>query len=167
MVVLRLQRIIIMGNKFFKSSRLSPYQKVVKQYMEIKETYHKIIQSAKINKNGFEIVMGITPSENSRTYTVKILYYKNGLPQVILLSPVLQQYNGKYPHHLYKRYENGHARLCVFHPGKDYWDNDMSIAKTFIPWVSTWLNTYEYWLITGEWHYDETIDDSETSKEGM
>lgn len=111
--------------------------------------------------------MDITPSENSLTYTVKIQYHKTGFPQVVLLSPAVQKYNGSYPHHLYKRYENGQAHLCVFHPGKDDWNRDMSIAKTFIPWVSTWLNTYEYWLITGEWHYDEILDGPGKSKEGI
>ena len=32
----------------------------------------------------------------------------------------------------------------------------MDIALSFVPWIVTWLNTYEYWLITGEWSYDES-----------
>lgn len=155
-----------MANKFFNTVKITPYQKVVKQFWEIKRVYNNIIQSSSLNKNGFEIIMDITPSENSLTYTVKIEYHKNGFPQVILLSPALQQYNGNYPHHLYKRYKNGQARLCVYHPRKDKWNSNMSIATTFIPWVLTWLNTYEYWLITGEWHYDEIINETGKGKEG-
>ena len=134
--------------------------------MEIKAVYHNIIQSARYDKKGLEVIMNITPSENSLTYTVRIIYRTRGFPQAILASPKLMQYDGKYPHHIYERYKNGETRLCVYHPGIDKWDSNVSIATSFIPWVSTWLNTYEYWLITGEWHYKEIFvgDGAEKAK---
>lgn len=46
--------------------------------------------------------------------------------------------------------------MCAYHRDKN-WNQQMFIAESFIPWVCTWLNTYEYWLITGEWHYDEAF----------
>ena len=33
---------------------------------------------------------------------------------------------------------------------------EVEIEDTFVPWISAWLNTYEYWLITGKWHYAES-----------
>ena len=126
----------------------------VSQYLEIKRTY-KNIENYAIHRNRFEIVMNIMPSDNSSTYKVKLICQQGRSPMVILLSPLLEQKDGRYPHHIYKIYKSGQAKLCVYYPGNNEWDNNMSIATTFIPWISTWLNAYEYWLITGEWHYDE------------
>ena len=35
----------------------------------------------------------------------------------------------------------------------------------FVPWVCTWLSTYEYWLVTGKWHYDEMFTGRNQIKE--
>ena len=107
--------------------------------------------------------MSITPSENSDPYRVEISYRCGGFPRAIVLSPEIQKKDGNLPHHIYGTDKNGHIILCVFHPGSKEWNNTMLISKTFIPWVSTWLNTYEYWLITGEWHYDEIISGKKKS----
>ena len=86
-------------------------------------------------------------------------------PRAVLLSPNLEKRDGAYPHHIYGVDKAGHAILCVYCPDKGEWSSDMPIAKSFIPWVSTWLNTYEYWLITGEWHYDEIINHTDIKEQ--
>ena len=148
--------IIIMAKRYPKAKTVSPFVQLVTQYARIKSTYTNI-KSAQMNKHSrsFEIVMDITPSENSNTYEVKISYEIGKKPQAILLSPALKEYDGKMPHHIYGFDKNGHAILCVYCPYKGEWTSSMPIAESFIPWVSTWLNTYEYWLITGEWNYNE------------
>ena len=153
-----------MGRKFPPRKVVSPTRKLFAQYARIKKTYGNIEES-QVGKDNFYVIMNIMPSPNSDCYKVKISYRYGYRPQAILLSPPLQQYNGEYPHHIYSRNPDGTASLCVFHPDKDEWNSNVPIATSFIPWVSTWLNTYEYWMITGEWHYDEAIINGDV-KEG-
>ena len=155
-----------MGNKYFRSHKMSPIQMVVWQMMSIRNTYQNI-KSSSINKDSLTCVMEITPSENSDTYTIEISYKYGKSPQAKLLSHKLEKRNGKYPHHIFGFDKDDHATLCVFHKGTDGWNKDVLISKSFIPWVSTWLNTYEYWLITGEWHYSEMfIGEDGNDKDG-
>lgn len=155
-----------MARKFPRRKNYNPMVKLLRHYTEIKRLYGNI-ESSVLSKDSFTVIMNITPSENSQTYRVKISYRYGYKPRAVLLSPDLQQKEGKYPHHIYEMDKNGHARLCVYCPFLDEWNEDMSIATSFIPWVSTWLNTYEYWLITGEWHYDEIVGHGDISKEGV
>lgn len=155
-----------MVRKFPRSKRFNPAVKLFGQYSEIKKTYSNI-ESAVLNKDSFVVTMNVTPSENSQTYKVEISYRYGYKPKAVLLSPELQQRNGQYPHHTYGKDKRGYAKLCVYCPDLNEWDESMPIATSFIPWVSTWLNTYEYWLITGEWHYDEIVDHGDISEEGV
>ena len=155
-----------MARKFPRRKRHNPMVKLLYHYTEIKRLYGNI-ESSVLRKDSFTVVMNIIPSENSQSYKVEISYRYGYKPRAVLLSPELQQKDGKYPHHIYEMDKNGHARLCVYCPFLDEWDEDMSIATSFIPWVSTWLNTYEYWLITGEWHYDEIVGHGDISEEGV
>ena len=41
----------------------------------------------------------------------------------------------------------------------------MYVADSFVSWVCTWLSTYEYWLVTGKWHYDEMFTGRNQIKE--
>lgn len=136
-------------------NKVSPFVQLISQYSKVKKTYTNI-EFAQLNKRNqsFEVVMNITPSENSDTYKVRINYKVGKSPKAILLFPELKKYDGRFPHHIYG-WDNGHADLCVYCPYKGEWTSSMPIAESFIPWVSTWLNTYEYWLITGEWNYNE------------
>ena len=154
-----------MARKFPRRKSYNPMVKLLRHYTEIKKLYGNI-ESAVLTKDNFTVIMNITPSENSQTYKVEISYRYEYKPRAVLLSPELQKKGGKYPHHIYGMDKNGHAKLCVYWPHLDEWDEDMSIATSFIPWVSTWLNTYEYWLITGEWHYDEIVGHGDLSEEG-
>jgi len=99
--------------------------------------------------------LNITPSETSEIYKVKITYQLGRKPSAVLLSPELKFHNNKRPHHLYLNDKDGHPTLCVFYPGFKEWTPKMFLADTFIPWISTWLNAYEYWQITGTWYYPE------------
>ncbi len=145
-----------MGNKYFHSKRMSNIQRVLWQLRSIRNTYSNI-ESSSCGKDSLTCVMKITPSEHSDTYTVEISYKCGKIPQAKLLSHKLEKRNDKYPHHIFGIDKNGHAELCVFHQKTDFWNRDVLISESFIPWVSTWLNTYEYWLITGEWHYSEVF----------
>ena len=113
-----------MAKRYPKAKTVSPFVQLVTQYARIKSTYTNI-KSAQMNKHSrsFEIVMDITPSENSNTYEVKISYEIGKKPQAILLSPALKEYDGKMPHHIYGFDKNGHAILCVYCPYKyKCWD---------------------------------------------
>ena len=155
-----------MARKFPRRKIYNPMVKLLHHYTEIKKLYGNI-ESAVLKSDSFTIVMNITPSENSQTYKLEVSYRCKYMPKAVLLSPKLQQKDGKYPHHIYEMDENGFARLCVYCPQLNEWNENMSIATSFIPWVSTWLNTYEYWLITGEWHYDEVTSNDGILKESV
>ena len=45
--------------------------------------------------------------------------------------------------------------LYVYCPYYDNWNDNMFLSDVFVPWILTWLNTYEFWLVTGTWNYDE------------
>ena len=155
-----------MANKCFNTKNMSAIQKITRQLMSVQGTYGNI-EKISTRRNGFSCIMNITPSENSDTYKVEISYTYGSYPKAKLLSHKLEMRDGKYPHHIFGHDKNGHAKLCVFYAGNDEWNDDMLISKSFIPWVSTWLNTYEFWLITGEWHYDEIIiGEEKTARDG-
>ena len=122
-----------MVRKFPRSKRFNPAVKLFAQYLEIKKTYSNI-EIAELNKDNFVVTMNVTPSENSQTYKVEISYRYGYKPKAVLLSPELQQRNGQYPHHTYGKDKRGYAKLCVYCPDLNEWDESMSIATSFIPW---------------------------------
>ena len=109
--------------------------------------------------------MSLRPAPDCEEYRI-LIHYKisDYSPKVWLLSPELQRVNGKRPHHIYDYDYDGHPRLCVYYPGYSEWNQHMLISDSFIPWIITWLNTYEYWLITGQWLYDESPSVSKKGK---
>lgn len=130
---------------------------LIQQRIAIQQNYSGVIESISTEKNTLHCVLKLQPSMESCMYQVRIAYkLSDGFPKVWLLSPELQKVNGRYPHHIYGFDEMHHPRLCVYYPGYREWNNAMSIAETFIPWIITWLSTYEYWQITGAWFYDES-----------
>lgn len=136
--------------KYYNSRPLS----VIQQLIKIKKDYDNIAHTC-IKKDCLDVTLVIRPTENSDKYTVRILYKYDTFPYIYLLDPPLVQVNGKYPHHIYER-TNEKTRLCVYYPRSREWTSDMFIADTIIPWISTWLFAYEFWQITGVWHYDES-----------
>ena len=142
-----------MARKFLKPRALT----LTQQEMNLKKTYGELIKSCLISKGELKCIMHLQPSLESQIYTIKITYkYTDKFPKVWLLFPNLEKVKGKYPHHKYEFDNMGHPRLCVYFPGYREWNPNMDIALSFVPWIITWLYTYEYWIITGKWSYDES-----------
>lgn len=155
MAQLEFLRIIIMAKKYVKQK---PYSLVVQQ-KELHKTYGSLIKSSSINRSHLYCTMFLQPSKESIVYTVRIEYSISGVPKVWLINPMMERVDGKLPHHIYRSDEDeeGHQRLCVYYPRFYEWDGGcMLLSETFVPWIITWLNTYEYWLVTGEWVYAES-----------
>lgn len=149
------RRHIIMGNKRYLKNKAVP---LIQQGVRLRKLYEGLIDSISISKSKLVCVMHLQPSEHSDTYTVKIIYKLSDFsPKVWLIAPSLKTVSGKRPHHIYEVDEEGRCRLCVYDPKLKEWNQQMFIAESFVPWICTWLNTYEYWVITGVWHYDETL----------
>lgn len=139
---------------------MAKYQKrkpitILSQFIRIKQIYKNIDkQHSKYKRNEMTVRLYIAPTEDSETYTVDIKYKLGFRPRVLLINPTLKTFNDKKPHHLYGE-ENGFPLLCLYYPKYEEWNKFCYIADTIVPWVSTWLFAYEYWLITGEWHFSE------------
>lgn len=126
---------------------------LIQQAYKIRQDYKNV--DIQFCKDHINVTLAIKPTENSNEYTVRI-YYKIGIsPRIYLVKPDLVKREGHYPHHIYG-FENDKPRLCVYFPEQDKWDDYSFIADTIIPWISTWLFAYEFWQITGIWHYDES-----------
>lgn len=130
------------------------------QLLYLRTIYADCIKSIE-NKNGKLVcIMTLRPSQESCVYKIKIECKQLGRPKVWLLSPPLKRVNGELPHHLYdKENKDKYPRLCMYdsRKGHDEFIDNKPWAYTLIPWVLSWLNTYEYWLITGKWHHAEVI----------
>ena len=138
--------------------KVSPINLAVQQ-CNMSRRYKSVINKCTISNGKFTCVIDLKPSIHSCIYKVLIEYKTSDYsPKAWLLSPELEKVNGKYPHHIYgfDANRNGSPRLCVFYPGYNEWRKDMLISESFVPWILSWLNTYEYWLITGKWFYDES-----------
>lgn len=139
--------------------RLKPVS-VAMQKADLEKKFGKLIRKIYINRSKLYCYMTLQPSQYSDKYLLKITYSLSEFPKVWLLSPELQKYDGRYPHHLYPKSEEDGFQLCVYAPGLGEWQRDMFLSRTFIPWICTWLNTYEYWVLTGKWEYSEYIRQS-------
>jgi hypothetical protein len=144
-----------MAKKYVRPKHYS----LIVQEEELKKTYGPIIKSCSINRSHLYCTMCLRPSNESIVYTVRIEYSISGVPKVWLIDPEMECVDGKLPHHIYRADEDneGHQRLCVYYPRFYEWDGrNMLLSETFVPWIITWLNTYEYWQVTGEWIYAES-----------
>lgn len=121
------------------------------QLLKLKTVYPSLIINSFVRRNTLYCEMFLKPSRESRRYHVRIVLHANYTPNVWMLEPTLERVNGKLPHHIYGFDDNGHPKLCVYHPSE--WNGRMYLADSLVPWISTWLNAYEYWLLTGEWFY--------------
>lgn len=141
-----------MADEYLKTKPLS----LSAQLLLIRDYYHEILEASEISKGVLKCILRLQPSADCKEYRVLVKYkISDYSPKAWILSPELKTNGDKAPHHLYGYDENGHPLLCVYDPRCKEWNQQMSIAKAFIPWIITWLNTYEYWLITGEWDYPE------------
>ena len=142
-----------MAKTYIKPSPIS----LTIQKEELLYKYPSLIERIIIKDGCLSCIMKLRPSINSREYLIKIVQKIKKRPQVWMLSPEIELYEGNRPHHIYGVDKNGHTELCVYYPEYKEWDeNTMFIADTIVPWTVTWLNTYEYWLVTGIWEYAES-----------
>jgi len=99
----------------------------------------------------------------SKTYTIRIVYFRrrffdgwhlsNGYVTVHVVDPLIgvtMRDGDDLPHVYWNDRAPDWPRLCLWDPKEMYWDPEMSIATTIIPWTSEWLLFFEYWQITGE-----------------
>lgn len=143
-----------MARKYFKQAPIS----LVVQKADIERRYDGLVDSCSISKNLLTCYISLQPSNESIKYRIKIAYkISDYAPKAWLVSPELEKKNGKFPHHIYEWDNGNHPRLCVYYPRYREWNPHMLLSTSFIPWIITWLNTYEYWLITGVWNYDESM----------
>lgn len=88
------------------------------------------------------------PTLLSRTYTARIEYRRQGIPQVFIKDPdITALADGRDIPHVYKN----PLRLCLYLPRSGEWDGRMRIDLTFVPWAAVWLYYFEEWLASGEW----------------
>lgn len=140
--------------KFYKKTTMA------QQIYSVKIKYNNVIEYFNYNRHieKFICVMNLQPSPESGIYKVRVEYQKGLFPRVWLIEPELEMVDGKRAHHVYwgKEDKDGHPQLCVFYNAEDNWNSNRLVGDVFIPWVISWLYTYEYWLLTGEWHYSES-----------
>ena len=141
-----------MKTRYPKQKRLSPSL----QWIYVKRYYSNVIQSYSLKCGELVFTIELRPSENSNKYLIEIRFHSDGFPIAYMINPKIEKYNGKLPKHLYSIDKTGRRPLCVYDPKTKEWNGKMLIAESFIPWILTWLNTYEFWLITGKWEYNES-----------
>ena len=126
------------------------------QKIRLQQTYTKLIDNIEISRNCLSCRIRLKPSECSRVYHILIKYKLKKNPEAWIIKPEIENFHGKRPPHIYKYNKKGFAKICVFCPQYKEWDGTkMLLSKAFVPWIVTWLNTYEYRILTGEWYYDE------------
>ena len=140
-----------MANRHLKTKSIT----LASQKIRITQTYGNV-EKCIIKNSMLTCILNICPSTESDSYKIKVSYTAKKNPIAILLSPKLQLHDGNRPPHLYGNDKSGHPILCIYYPRFNEWNSTMFLADSFVPWISTWLNAYEYWLITGKWHYLES-----------
>jgi len=92
----------------------------------------------------------ITPNNYSRTYTVELFYKRGTVPRVWVREPDLKQLAGekRLPHVCDQKTQE----LCLYLPGCGFWSSEKSIASTIMLWTCLWLQYFELWLVTDDWH---------------
>lgn len=93
----------------------------------------------------------LTPSPISPSYLIEVRYDFRGHPKVAVVDPPLQPTEEGWIPHVYV--DTGKVCLALPHE----WNPSMFIAKTTVPWTSTWLYYYEGWQATGQWHGGGTL----------
>jgi hypothetical protein len=84
----------------------------------------------------------VTPCKEADTYELLIDHRLRGAPRVHVISPLLSG-PGPIPH----TYNT--TRPCLYVPGT--WYDNLSLAKTILPWSLEWLLYYELWSAGGDW----------------
>jgi hypothetical protein len=103
-----------------------------------------------MNRNSVSWFGEIATDDYGRTYIVELIYKQGALPKVWVREPNLKQLAGErlLPH----VYDQKTQELCLFLPGCGLWSPEKSIASTIMLWAWLWLQYFELWLVTNEWH---------------
>ena len=126
------------------------------QLIRLKQTYGKLIVDCGIKGSTLFCTILLSPSSESEIYKILIKYkLSDYAPKSWLIEPQVQMDGNKRPKHIYGFDSMGHPQLCVYDPSASEWSRQQLLATSYVPWIITWLNTYEYWLITGLWLYPE------------
>lgn len=91
----------------------------------------------------------LLPSPLSASYVVQIRYVRKKGIKVYVLDPKplqLAKGHSSLPH----VYSHEHQELCLYHGNE--WHPGMFYTQTIVPWIVEWLNHYEVWVATGNWH---------------
>jgi hypothetical protein len=126
------------------------------QLRDLRKKCANMIDNAWISNGVLTCIMWFKPTIHSRQYKIKIVYKLKKNPHAWLIFPQAEKYNDNYPHHKYGFDEKRHLELCFFDPKGYEWSSQNFIADLVVPWISTWLFAYEYWLVTGKWVYPES-----------
>jgi len=86
------------------------------------------------------------PTTSSSEYEICIAYTLGRYPETTVLTPELQQRDGKLIPHMYQQ-----KSLCLFNPNKCEWNPHQRLSESILPLACLWLYFYEMWLATGEW----------------
>jgi len=99
----------------------------------------------------------------SKTYTIRIVHFRrrffdgwhlsNHYVTVHVVDPLIgssMRDGDDLPHIYWNDRAPDWPALCLWDPDEIFWDPEMSIATTIIPWTSEWLLFFEYWQISGE-----------------
>jgi hypothetical protein len=99
----------------------------------------------------------------SKTYTIRIVYFRrrffdgwylsNHYVTIHVVDPLIgtmMREGDDLPHIYWNDRAPDWPGLCLWDPDEMFWDPEMSIATTIIPWTSEWLLFFEYWQISGE-----------------
>lgn len=90
----------------------------------------------------------LTPTPNSPTYDVRVLYCAGRHPQVFVQEPSLVPNKNGWLPHMY----SDTGSLCLYDPESDEWSPRDWLVETVIPWTAEWLLFYELWRFTDVWH---------------
>jgi hypothetical protein len=138
-----------------RATVLTPTSAVVRPKFR-RERLSVALQAANINKlpnwnvqagpSSLSATGRVQPTELSGTYTVQVSYKLGAIPGVKVLDPELKRRNGDRVPHVYADNEP-----CIFRSKYQEWTPSDLISETIVPWISEWLESYEAWLVTGEW----------------
>ena len=133
--------------KFFYHDHYS-FQELIGQMAKVKSQYAEVSYSAKGKHGAVEGYITLRPTEESRTYKLRIAARVNStIVSIYPVEPYIgTEVSGKKVPHMY-----GDGSLCLYYPKYREWKYSDSWADTLIPWASLWLYYYEIWVVTGEW----------------
>lgn len=133
-----------MGRKKFylkgaKKLTMVQQQSLLKYYFPNSEC--NISRDQRLSWKGY-----IQPTPCSQNYLVQLTYHRGKRPDIVVLFPKLEKWNGQKIPHTFSS-----ERLCLYRNIYGEWSPFKPIATTIVPWTSLWLYYYEIWLSTGEW----------------